>query len=112
MHGGRRATEGGPASAARVGHLPIGYDHFQHLPIGSDHFPACFVLFHPHLSDRKMGLPGRDIGAAAHPRQEEMPVGRTIKMVSISIPPMTRIHTVAAVIVPTPMTRAPHLEES
>jgi hypothetical protein len=76
VRGGRR----------RGGHLPIGCDHSRHLPITSDHFPVQFVPIRPHVTDKKMPLRRWDVGLAALCRKGEVPVGPTIKMVSISGP--------------------------
>jgi hypothetical protein len=72
---------------ARAGHLPIGCDHSRHLPITSDHFSVWFVRICPHVTDMKMARTGLDVGLGGQPRQEEMPVGPTIKMMSFSNPP-------------------------
>jgi hypothetical protein len=83
------------ASAACGGHPPIGYDRFQHLSIASDHFRVRLVPIYTHVNDRKIGLPAQEVGVAAHPRQGEVLVGPTVKMVDISTSPANPYRHVA-----------------
>jgi len=61
-------------------------DRYGHLPIGTDHFRVRFVMICPNGTDRKMALPARDVGVAAHPREGEMPMWPAIRMLSEGAP--------------------------